>query len=803
MQQLRGCNKEIKSKKNAHYCTGVLLAAMLLSIYCAVSYAQMTPSPSQLEQLSSMNREQLQALKDSLENEAELAGGGVPDSALIQSLLKKNKKKFSVLPSDTADLGRQELYSEGDSLEFYLDSLLVLEDSLQDTIRFFGYDIFNLIPGTFQPPDYGPVSEDYLVGPGDEVILTVWGDTEIHESLKVSREGYLLLPDAGRMLVNGLTIEGLRDKVTNRLSKIYSGIKKSPGKSTTFVDVSLGKLRSMKVFLMGEVKRPGGYTISAVSNAFNALYYAGGPTYDGTMRNIKIMRNNKLIAAFDLYDYLLGGDNSDDVRLENGDIIFVGTVGERSTIAGEVKRPGIYEIQDKETLKDLLAHCGGLKSTAYLKRAQITRVVPFEYRGENVRDERQTVDVNLEDVLAGREVVEIFDNDSIMVFPVGDELKNCVYIAGDVVRKPGRYELRSGMKLSDLIREADSLKGDVYWDYGHVIRTNDDESVDIVSFNLKDALNGLNRQDISLVPRDSVRVYSIWDFEQRYTVNISGSVWEPGEYNLYGGMGLRDLIVMAGGFKDCAYKDTIEVSRLLEYGSGSNTKIIKIPTTPEYLDGKGDEIIDLQKHDRVFVRKCPSWEPLKNVSIRGEVKFPGEYTLKSDDETLLDLIQRAGGLTDFAYPAAAVFTRNKNNTGRLAIDLKEVLEDHDSKYNLKLVEGDELLIPEEPKTVKVVGEVNYPTAVLYVKGKDFKYYIEQAGGAKPAADKGKVSVVMANGMVKRPKTLATVKPDAGSTIIVPEKLEKDHSQTLKDVASIIGIVSSAATTVFLIKQSTR
>jgi len=704
---------------------------------------------------------------------------------------------FRIVPSDTVQI--EDRNSTDPPTK---PSAIVSSVPTEDNLPYFGYDIFGLSLGSLQPPEVGPVPPDYMIGPGDEVILTVWGDNELHTTLQVSREGYILLPDAGRLLVNGLTLEMLRNELTSQLSRVYSGIRRDANGSSAFVDVSLGKLRSIKIFIMGEVRQPGGYTVSAISNVFNALYYAGGPTIKGTMRKVELIRNNKKVAAVDIYDFLLAGENAQDIRLENGDAIFVGPVGPRVKMRGEIKRPAIYEIAEGETFTDVLNQTGGLKSTAYLRRAQIRRVVPFEQRS-TVKDDWVTIDFDLEAALNGGQPIPLFDHDDIGIFAVGDELNNYVTITGDVVKKPGRYELLPDMKLGDLIRRADSLNGDVYWDYGHLFRFNQDKTQDIISFKLRDAVEGVNGDNLVLQARDSVRIYSIWDFDTPYQVVISGAVRRPGDYRLYGGMGLRDLIVMAGGVHNNAFVDTIEVSRTNNAGFKKKVNIIKVPVSKGYLEGKGIEIFELQKYDQVFIRELPDWKNQRIVSIHGEVKYPGEYALQSETETLQQLIARAGGLKPTAYPSAAVFTRAKNDAGRLSIDFIDVLKNRKSRYNLVLAEGDKIFIPDEPKTVKVVGEVNFPAAVLYEKGKSYRYYIEQAGGFGETADKGKVSIVMANGKVNKPDILSMTKPDAGATIIVPTKIEKEKGESLKDVASIIGIVSSAATTIFLIGQTTK
>jgi protein involved in polysaccharide export with SLBB domain len=686
-----------------------------------------------------------------------------------------------------------------------MDSIAEDSTAAESSSEYFGYEIFTMSPKTFEPLAFGPVSPDYLVGPGDEIIVTVWGAQEMNARIEVNSEGYILLPDLGQVLVNGYTLRGLKEPPVQRLSKIYSGLH-SDGGGRTFLDVSIGKLRSIQVFVLGDVVQPGGYTMSSTSTVMNALYYAGGPTLQGSMRSIRVMRGNKRLREIDLYDYVAQGDGTHDARLENGDVIFVPPIGIRVKLEGEVQHPAIYELHKGEMLRNLLELAGGLKSTAYPDRVQIERTIPFEERPPLSQEDRRILDLNLREENA--EQARLVDGDIVRVFRVGAILKNTVQITGRAVYKAGTYEYQPGMTVADLVTAAGGLLGDAYTGWAHLVRTLPDKTKQLVSFDLNDALQREPSSNLVLPELDVVQIFSVWDIRDKAYVSIEGHVRKPGRYELLEGTKIEDLIVRAGGLRESAFRLHADVARIdpESISDGGTTELIQVS-----MQGRGDSPSDaaafrLQKNDIVFIREIPNWSLQENVWITGEVRFPGKYSLTSKTERLGSVIERAGGLEDTAYLRGATFLRKKDETGRMAIDFEQALKrrkkDKPDKYALVMVAGDSVHIPLAPTTVKVTGQVGFPSSVLWEKGRDVDYYIEQAGGLLQSADSGKIRVLMANGRIRRPGWFRSPEPDAGATVIVPTQPEKQESNTLKNMAQIVSILSGAATTIYLIARTT-
>lgn len=689
-----------------------------------------------------------------------------------------------------------------------LDSTAVSDSSATDPdlSQYFGYNIFKASPKTFEPLAFGPVSPDYLLGPGDEIIVNVWGHQEMNAKVEVNREGYILLPDLGQVLVNGFTLGGLKANLEQRFSKIYSGVR-SDGDGRTFLDVTLGKLRSVQIFVLGDVVQPGGYTMSATSTVMNALYYAGGPTLQGSMRSVRLLRNNKLVREIDLYDYVAQGDRTEDKRLENGDVVFVPPAGIRVELHGEVQHPANYELKHGETLADLLSLAGGLKSTAYVERVQIERVIPFEDRQPMSQEDRRILDVAL-DAQSARpgDDVQLVDGDVVQIFAVGDILKNTVKLLGSAVYKPGTYEHRAGMTIADLVATAGGLLGDAYTRRGHLVRTHADKARELLAFDLGAALKRDPKHNLRLQELDQVQVFSVWEIRDREYVRIEGVVRKPGRYELLAGMTVSDLVVRAGGLKESAYRVRAEISRINPeaISAGKTAELIQVALSDHDTPGGSASAFPLLKNDIVFVREIPNWGLQENVWITGEVRFPGMYTLTSKVERLSSIIQRAGGLEPTAYLRGATIVRKKNDTGRMALDFEAALKERKNGYNkfdMVMAGGDSIHIPLEPTTVKVTGQVGFPSSVLWEEGRKVDHYVEQAGGLLDSADRDKIRVVMANGRVARPGWFSSPEPDAGATIIVPAKLEKRDGAALENIAKIVSILSGAATTIYLISRT--
>ena len=663
----------------------------------------------------------------------------------------------------------------------------------------FGYSIFNTTPMAFVSLASSPAPPDYPVGPEDEIVVMIWGEVELVESVTINQEGVIFLNHIGPVMVNGLTLADLKATLTRRLSSVYSGLDPTGQKGSTFLDISLGKLRSIQVFMLGDVNQPGSYAIDAISTVFNALYAAGGPSSNGSMRNIKVLRNNQVAAEVDLYPYILQGDKSRDIRLHHGDIVFVEQVGKRVTVTGEVFKPAIFELRDDESLGALLRYCGGVKTTAYLERMQIDRTIPFSERARFPEENRLALDINLGDILSGAASdVALEDGDVITVFPINGVRRNTVTLRGVSVRKPGTFELTEGMRISDLLEKGEGFSRDTFLDRAHVIRIGADQSVSLLPISLRRVMQDDpdSVHNIRLQSLDTVHIYSIWDFQEQATVHIKGLVRKSSAYALFKGMTLNDLILMAGGLQRSAYLLEAEISRVDPTNTtpDSTAEIFVVPLNPDYRVRENNVGFVLQENDQVFIRQVPGWRLQQNVTIQGEIVFPGEYTLQNERETVLDMIERAGGLNDDAYLAASSLVRKHNDIGPINVDFVDIMKNRGSMYNIPLINGDEIMIARDPKVVKVDGMVNYPVSILYKEGAKLGYYLDRAGGLQEEGDHKRIYIIQPNGEVTTRE-----KPQAGALVMVPQKIPKNY-EILKEISSILAIISSAASTIFLISR---
>jgi len=653
----------------------------------------------------------------------------------------------------------------------------------------FGYSLFESSPETFQQPAFGPVDPAYPLGPGDEVVLEVWGDTEFRVERTLDREGGVNLPDVGRVVLAGLTLDEVRDTLRRRLSRYYSGLAESDADATTHLSVTLGNLRVIRVFVLGRARRPGGYDLSAASTVFHGLFFAGGPLTSGTLRDIRVIRGGKEIAVLDVYDYLRTGRRDGDVRLENDDTIFVPPIGPRVSVEGEVRQPGIYEVVPGEDLATLLDTAGGFTETAFPGRIQVERILSAEQQVSTGEDRR------LFDWAFDRDGSQALrDGDVVTVFPITNRLQNFVKVSGEV-RRPGTYELDGDTTLTDVLRQAGGLLETAFLERAEIVRTYDDQRREQIPVNLA-SVHEDSSKDVVLARRDEIRVYSIWDLEDPRSVSIYGEVRSPGKFELRENMTLADLVLQAGGPLESAYLDEVEVSRIDPKASSesSTARVHRVAVGPDYLSGEASRF-RLQAYDNVFVRERPYYELQRNVVVRGEVQFPGVYTLQRPRETLAEVIERAGGLKPTAFPAGFSLHRSKEALGRIALNLERALEEPASNDNVILFAGDSLFVPEEPKTVTVRGAVGYPTSLVYEKGWSIGDYIARAGGTMDKADKGQVRVVYSTGAAARVKKLwfdPHVLP--GSTIVVPEKAESgtDWGNVIRETASVLASFATVA-----------
>jgi protein involved in polysaccharide export with SLBB domain len=464
-------------------------------------------------------------------------------------------------------------------------------------------------------------------------------------------------------------------------------------------------------------------------------------------------------------------------------------------VEGAVREPGIYEVVPGETLVALIRTSGGFTERASQDRIQIQRILTAMERQGSMDDQR-VLDVAFD---SGAGVQTLRDGDSVTVFEINDRLRNYVEVRGEV-RAPGRYELRPGARLSQVLRQAGGLVETAFLERAEIVRTFEDERREQISVDLKEVLAGEGKKDVSIHPRDEITVHSVLALRDEEEVSIYGAVRAPGKYELRENMTLKDLMLQAGGALEHAFLDEVEVSRvLLDDGSSlRRAEIFHVPVGEAYLSTTGNEF-RLRPYDNVFVREKPNYELQRNVVVRGEVLFPGTYTLTSPRETLVEVLDRAGGLKETAYPKGFQLVREKDNLGRIALDLEKALKKRRSHDNIVLFAGDSLFVPEEPKTVTVRGEVGYPTSLLYEPGRSITDYVSHAGGTTEKADKGQIRIVYSTGAAARVKRLwfdPEVLP--GSTIIVPPKDEEagiDWGNVIRDTTSIL---ASLATVVLVI-----
>lgn len=716
-----------------------------------------------------------------------------------------------------------------DSTDMFLplDSLLVdtmAVDTLEaDTIEVFGMRLFRGVRGEFDPNVTGPVGPDYRLGPGDEIQLVLTGDVEDAYTLQVTREGFLYIPAVGQISVNGLTMGQLEDQLYVRLGRVYSGVSRSP-EATTHFQVSLGRLRVNQVFVIGDVARPNAYQLSAAATVLSALYRAGGPKATGSFRSVEVVRVNGERHQVDLYDYLLYGDSRSDVRLEHGDRVFVPPVGSQVTVAGAVRRAAIFEVRGTEGVRDVLAFAGGLKPDALVKRVQIDRILPPEQREPGrVRVLR---DVDLEALSTVGQDFSLQDGDIVVVFALSSELRNRVWITGEV-REPGMFEWSTSATLWALIDRADGLSERAYTPRALIYRLNESDGTRrLIRSPLLAGEGGARQNDVPLQDGDSVVVLSREQLVNPGTVVIEGYVKLPGEYALAHGMTLKDLILEAGGFVHGAWVLEAEVSRMPNPLLRTDTvaHVFRVPLqaqggAPPPGEGGGQTAslngsdipiwfpdsaeVTLAHGDHVFIRKGPNYDNLREVWLTGQVMLPGRYVLQTRQERVSQLIARAGGLTREAYPPGMHVVR----AGRIvAADLNRALRDPRDGNNVMLEAGDSVHVPAYDPMVEVQGAVNFEAKVLHRPGADLGYYINQAGGYTNIADRGRVTITYQNGERAAVSRFLLVgrspRVQPGSTIFVPAKPEDERDGFNWDafLTRTLTILSTTATLLIAVRQ---
>jgi protein involved in polysaccharide export with SLBB domain len=734
-------------------------------------------------------------------------------------------------------------------------------------IKQFGYDLFLARPSALaqratlgqpsipgQPPTLGqlpvlpqvpnvPVGPGYVTGPGDEVRVNVWGSIEGTWNVTVDRDGNITIPKIGTLGVAGLTFEDLKETIFKEFSKSYTDFE---------MNVSMGNLRSITIYVVGNARRPGAYSISSLSSLINVLFESSGPSKVGTMRDLQVKRNGDTLTHFDLYDFLLKGQKGDDLRLMQEDVIFIPPIGPIAGIAGNVKTPAIYELKGRTRVSELIKMAGGVTAKAYLQRVQIERV--FENRSKIV------LDLNFQQ-LKDKNDVFLENGDLVKIFPIIASVTNKVVLRGNVLR-PGEYEWTSDMKVRDLIKSTNDLLPDTLLDTARIDRLvppDFHQEYRIVNLG-KLLLENDEKENIRLEPYDTVVVLNKWEVQPKEKVRTEGALNKPGVYEFRPNMKLSELIKLSGGLKKYAMVESAELTRVTATPEGPKTeKLIVHPRDALQEDAVYD--IPLQEDDYLFIRSVPEWDLYKLVTIMGEVKYPGNHSLEKG-EKLSSVLVRAGGFTDKAYLRGAVFTResirksqqiqvkemvdrlerelmatgvaevgtavdaeqaqiqvqeNRQKAlfiqslraiepkGRMVISLDFPEKLRNSAEDFDLEEGDVLFVPPLLQNVQVVGAVYNQTSFKYKDGRDYSYYIDMSGGYTKNADKGSLYILKVDGRATRPKNAlfwsgpsrrwehgyAQLEP--GDAIIVPDKLEKTPwMRNIKDITQIVANIASSA-----------
>ena len=757
------------------------------------------------------------------------------DAGMSQEQIIKEMSKKGVTPAQVQRLRDQYLNQEGDAAAAvpsdntlqddvlrgeaaFTENPEAAEDAGSPTERVYGQSFFTSQNLTFAPNMNMPTPANYVLGAGDEILIDIWGNSELNVRYTIAPDGHVTIPGLGRIQLSGMNVKQAETRIRNEFAVIYSDLDDPyPG---TFLAISIGNVRSIKVNVMGEVGRPGTYTLSSFASAFHALYAAGGTSRIGSIRNIRLFRAGKAVATVDLYEYLMKGNNMADITLQDGDIVMVEPYGILAQAAGEVKRPMWYELKEGETLDDLIRYAGGYSGNAYRGTISVLRKGSEEMEAHTLSE-------------AEYGFFQLKDGDRAEVGNILENYANMVEVTGSVYR-PGRYAVGEQIRtVGDLVKVAQGTTGDAYLKRVLLYRENEDLTRSMQSFSLEALLSG-QITDIELKKNDLLHIPSVLSLESDFTVYIGGEVRYPDSYPYATNMTLEDIILRAGGLTEAASTARVDVYRRIKNPSGT-----AVPTESgerfsfTLADGEivsSDPGFTLQPYDQVVIRRSPAYEVQQNVTIGGEVLFGGQYAKLRKDERLSSFVERSGGLTPYAYVKGARLTRrltaaelnqarealrlkleadvtdeeNRTNVEQqlaqvdlssrpVGIDLERALKNPGGTEDIILRDGDVLTIPEFEATVRISGAVSYPNTVTYRKNKKLGYYISQAGGFSRLAQKRSPYVVYMNGQVASGRW-AKIEP--GCEIIVPERPEREPLS----LQGIMGMSTSIASIALLISN---
>ena len=731
--------------------------------------------------------------KEQKQMAAELARKGVTkEQAMRVKELYEKQNNVDTAKSTGTDANESRLREE---MKENASDMLEDQPTTQDLVRedqVFGRNIFNTKNLTFEPSSNLATPPNYRLGPGDEVIIDIWGASQNTIRQQISPDGTINIQKIGPVYLSGLTVSEANDYLKKSLNKIYNGLNNATDPSSD-IRLTLGNIRTIQINVMGEVVQPGTYALSSFSTVFHALYRAGGVSDIGSLRNVQLVRNGKKLATIDVYEFIMKGNAQDDIRLQEGDVVIVPAYDVLVKISGKVKRPMRFEMKKDEPLSTLIKYAGGFEADAFTRSLRVVRQNGQEYEVNTVKD----IDYS---------VYQMRNGDVVTAEAILNRFTNKLEIRGAVYR-PGIYQLSGKLNtVRELVNEAQGLTGDAFLNRAVLYRQREDLTTEVLSVDIKPIMEG-TAPNIALLKNDILYIPSIHDLEDRGNVRVHGEIAKPDSYPYADNMTLEDLIIQAGGLREAASTVRVDVSRRIKNPRSTvDNDTIGQMFSFALKDGfviDGQPGFVLQPYDEVYVRRSPGYQAQQNVSIEGEILFDGTYALTSREERLSDLINKAGGATNYAYLRGAKLTRVANasekkrmsdvirlmrrqlgeamidslgiaveNTFTVGIDLEKALKNPKSNADLVLREGDIISIPKNTNTVSIDGAVMVPNTVSYLEGKDIDYYLNQSGGYSEDAKKSKKFIVYMNGQVTKVKGNGKKQIEPGCEIIVPSKAKK-------------------------------
>jgi protein involved in polysaccharide export with SLBB domain len=737
---------------------------------------------------------------------SELARKGVTkEQAMRVKQLYEQQNNVNTSQSTGTDINESRLREETkENTSDMLEDHPTTEDLARED-QVFGRNIFNTRNLTFEPSVNLATPANYRLGPGDEVIIDIWGASQNTIRQQISPEGTINIQKIGPVNLSGMTVSAANDYLKGALNKIYNGLNNTTD-PTSDIRLTLGNIRTIQINVMGEVVQPGTYALSSFSTVFHALYRAGGVSDIGSLRNVQLVRNGKNIATIDVYEFIMKGNTQDDIRLQEGDVVIVPAYDVLVKISGKVKRPMRFEMKKDENLATLIKYAGGFEADAYTRSLRVVRQNGEEYEVNTVKDMDYSIyTMRNGDVVTAEAILNRFTNKL--------EIRGAVY-------RPGIYQLSGKLNtIRELVHEAQGLTGDAFLNRAVLYRQREDLTSEVVQIDIKSIMNGTS-PNLALMKNDILYIPSIHDLEDRGNVTVHGEVAHPDSYPYADNMTLEDLIIQAGGLKEAASTVRIDVSRRIKNPrSTADNDTIGQMYTFSLKDGfviDGQPGFILQPYDEVYVRRSPGYQAQQNVVIDGEILFGGNYAMTSREERLSDLVNKAGGPTSLAYLRGAKLTRvasagekkrmgdvirlmsrqlgeamidslgiGVEDTFTVGIDLEKALTNPKGSADLVLREGDVVFIPKNTNTVTINGAVMVPNTVSYMKGKNVDYYLNQAGGCSDNARKSKKFIVYMNGQVTKVKGSGKKQIEPGCEIIVPSKAKKKGN-----IANILGYATS-------------